>query len=553
MNVGYVRLSKDDDRQKYVSIENQKLIISQYAAEHGMVIERWYEDDGVSGYQFDRPGFNRLLEDLDKEIDRILVKDFSRLGRHNARVLLLLDDLKERGKQLIVIDDHYDSMGEEDDTIGIKTWFNERYVKDTSKKIRRALEARQKAGTLLTQPPFGYRRADTDRETLEIVPAEAACIQMIFDLYLKGLGYRKIANHLTANQIATPSMARLERELAEGRISRRRAVEKWSDSMIKEILDNDFYTGTFRLRKRTRSTVHGKDRRIPKDEQCIFHQHHPAVIDEADFQLVQDIKKKRIDSRYRGSRRPWSSQTAETRVSHPFGGCLFCKDCKSRLTPIRRTSVSGERRYYICSVYNTKGKRFCSRSHLIEEPILMNDLIHLLRLCRNAFRKQLEVFDSEGANQKHSPGETLLSSLNAGIENRKKQLNILLAQKIRDLSHADNSSAFIEEAFDLLQQELLTQLHDLEKQLSALQNRSEPHPAGTNKYPNPLLVLDSLIEKGSLNREDIEFLIDRIEISQNGDADIRLRCGLSGLFPQKEQTQKEHSAGANRWYAGDGI
>ena len=162
MNAGYVRLSRDDDKRNYVSIENQKLIINQFAAESNMVIDRWYEDDGVSGYKFDRPGFNQLMEDLDKDVDRVFVKDFSRLGRHNAKVLLLLDDFQERGKQLIVIDDNYDSMQADDDTIGIKTWYNERYVKDTSKKIKRALGARQKEGTLMTQPPFGYKRNEID-------------------------------------------------------------------------------------------------------------------------------------------------------------------------------------------------------------------------------------------------------------------------------------------------------------------------------------------------------------------------------------------------------
>ena len=86
MNAGYVRLSRDDDKRNYVSIENQKLIIRQYAETHGAVINRWYEDDGFSGYIFDRPGFQQLMTDLDNGIDTVYVKDFSRLGRHNAKV-----------------------------------------------------------------------------------------------------------------------------------------------------------------------------------------------------------------------------------------------------------------------------------------------------------------------------------------------------------------------------------------------------------------------------------------------------------------------------------
>ena len=147
-----------------------------------------------------------------------MYKDFSRLGRHNAKVLLLLDEFQERGKHLVVIDDNYDSMDSSDDTIGIKTWFNERYVKDTSKKIKRAIGARQKEGTLITRPPFGYRRNEKDKTILEIVPKEAEYIKQIYDLYLSGSGYRKIATYLTEQGASTPSMIQREREIEEGRL-----------------------------------------------------------------------------------------------------------------------------------------------------------------------------------------------------------------------------------------------------------------------------------------------------------------------------------------------
>ena len=171
---------------------------------------------------------------------------------------------------LIVIDDNYDSMDSSDDTIGIKTWFNERYVKDTSKKIKRAIGARQKEGTLITRPPFGYQRNEKDKTILEIVPKEAEYIKQIYDLYLSGSGYRKIATYLTEHGAPTPSMIQREREIEEGRLSKRLVASKWSDAMIKEILDNDFYIGTFRLKKRARNTVHGKDKTCPKGRTMYF-------------------------------------------------------------------------------------------------------------------------------------------------------------------------------------------------------------------------------------------------------------------------------------------
>ncbi|MCD8323898.1 MAG: recombinase family protein, partial [Clostridiales bacterium] len=412
-----------------VSIENQKLIINQYAAERGIVIDRWYEDDGISGYIFDRPGFQQLMADLDKDIDAVYVKDFSRLGRHNAKVLLLLDDFQERGKHLVVIDDNYDSTDSEDDTIGIKTWFNERYVKDTSKKIKRAIGARQKEGTLITRPPFGYRRNQEDKTILEIVPKEAEIIRRIYELYISGSGYRKIANYLTEQEIPTPSMVQRERELEEGRLSNRTVASAWSDGMIKEILDNDFYVGTFRLKKRTRNTVHGKDKRVPKEEQFIFEDHHLAIVDKATFSLVQELKEKRSRTNYRGSRGQWLG----SEIPNPFGSCLFCKDCGSRLTPIKRKTGERERKYYICTNYNTRGKRYCSKAHLIQENDLMTDVLTYIKMCRDALCEVIASYDLKDFEYEKKSLEEKRQDLCTEIDERKNRLKALFSQKIKDL------------------------------------------------------------------------------------------------------------------------
>lgn len=159
--------------------------------------------------------------------------------------------------------------------------------------------------------------------------------------------------------------------------------------MIKEILDNDFYIGTFRLKKRARNTVHGKDKRVPKEEQCIFENHHPAIIDKATFSLMQELKEKRNCTNYRGSRGQWLG----SEIPHPFGSCLYCKDCGSRLTPIKRQTSSRERKYYICTTYNTKGRRYCSKAHLIEEDDLMEDVLTYIKMCRNALCEVIATYD----------------------------------------------------------------------------------------------------------------------------------------------------------------
>lgn len=540
MNAGYVRLSRDDDKRNYVSIENQKLIINQYAASQGASIDRWYEDDGISGYIFDRPGFQQMMEDLNKGVDTVYVKDFSRLGRHNAKVLLLLDEFQERGKHLIVIDDNYDSSDASDDTIGIKTWFNERYVKDTSKKIRRAIGAKQQEGTLITRPPFGYRRNDKDNTILEIVPKEAEYIKMIFDLYISGSGYRMISNYMTEQGIPTPSMIQHERELEEGKVSKRQVATVWGDYMVKDILDNDFYIGTLRLKKRARKTIHGKDKRVPKEEQITFENHHAPIIDNSTFYLAQELKEKRNRQNYRGSHGQWIG----SEIPNPFGSCLFCKDCGARLTPIKRQMMTKERKYYICSTYNTKGKTHCSKAHLIEHKDLMEDVVTYIKMCRNALCEIITTYDLHDFETEKKSIEEKKSQLNNAISERKNQLKVLLTQKIKDLTIGAGNEDIINETYDSMQKDILAQIQGLETQLRDLKDTSIETSLIKDNLKTALDIVDKIIDGGTLIRKDIELLVDKIVVDQDGLPEITLKYGLSNLInysPADELNRHENT------------
>ena len=534
MNAGYVRLSRDDDKQNYVSIENQKLIISQYAQSHGITIDRWYEDDGVSGYTFDRAGFLTMMDDLDKDIDTIYIKDLSRIGRHNAKVLLLLDKLRENGKRLIAIDDNYDSSdSNSEDIIGIKTWFNETYVKDISRKIRHAIGARQKDGTLVTQPPFGYKRNSQNKSGIEIVSAEATNIKMIYKLYISGLGYRKISNYLTEQNIPTPSLVQHEREIQEGRLSKKSIASRWSDSMVKDILDNDFYIGTLRLKKRARNTIHGKDKRVPKEYQYVFENHHPAIIDKATFALVQELKEKRNRTNYRGSRGQWIG----SEIPNPFATCLFCKDCGNRLTPVKRQTSKRERKYYVCSTYNTKGRRYCSKAHLIEEDTLMEDVITYIKLCRNALCQVITTYDLKDLDSERKTLEKKQLEIHNNISEYKHQLKVLLAQKIKDMASAGDNQDLLNETYDSMQKDLLYKIQKLELQLKDLNTSILESSDVKGKLNSALDVVDRVIAGRKLSRQDIELLIEKITVDSNGMPEITLKYGLSDLIDYSPATE----------------
>ena len=346
MNAGYVRLSRDDDKRNYVSIENQKLIINQYASNNGMVIDRWYEDDGVSGYIFDRPGFRQMMADLDKDIDTVYVKDFSRLGRHNAKVLLLLDEFQERGKHLIVIDDNYDSFDSSDDTIGIKTWFNERYVKDTSKKIKAVFKAKMRDGKRVSGAvPYGYYRKPEDKQTLYVDEASASVVRRIFQLACDGMGATAIADTLSEDKILIPSAYARQNHPEDCQCTNYHDPYTWNATTVGYILNRREYLGHTVLGKTTRDNFKTKRKRIAnEDELLVFYNTHEAIIDQETYDKAQRMRK-RVSPR-RNSEKP----------AHRLSGLLYCADCGSRLAYINSKPKDGK-------IYDSNQAFRCSRYH----------------------------------------------------------------------------------------------------------------------------------------------------------------------------------------------
>ncbi len=298
---GYVRLSRDDNKRNYSSIENQKLIIQKYAEENNMIVRHIYEDDGISGYSFNRPQFQNMMANL-SSIDVIVAKDLSRIGRHNAKVLLFLEEMEEQGKRVILIDDNYDSLYSDDDIIGIKTWDNERHVKNTSRKVKRIKKMEQENGTLKCAPPFGYTRHPLNKQMVLIDEEAAAILNLEKDLYLEGNGIRKIAEILSDRGVPTPTMLQKERYEALGLSYHREVAHMWSYSMVKDTLFNDYHNGVLRTHKRERMTINGKDKKISKDQQYVFPDHHPKIFDDDTMKLLFEVKDRRHHSQYRGQR-----------------------------------------------------------------------------------------------------------------------------------------------------------------------------------------------------------------------------------------------------------
>ena len=524
---GYVRLSRDDNKRNYSSIENQKLIIRKYAEENNMIVRHIYEDDGISGYSFNRPQFQNMMANLGS-IDVIVAKDLSRIGRHNAKVLLFLEEMEEQGKRVILIDDNYDSLYSDDDIIGIKTWDNERHVKNTSRKVKRIKKMEQENGTLKCAPPFGYTRHPLNKQMVLIDEEAAAILNLEKDLYLEGNGIRKIAEILSDRGVPTPTMLQKERFQALGLSYHREVAYMWSYGMVKDTLFNDYHNGVLRTHKRERMTINGKDKKISRDQQYVFPDHHPKIFDDDTMKLLFEVKDSRHHSQYRGQRKHINL----------FSGCLYCKDCGMKLTAINRPNRG---KYYVCGTYNKKGKQFCEYAHLVTEETLMDALVKYLTLCRDSLADIIQNFDLSNLKAPTYSADDSLQRLENELEKIKKELKTLITQKVKELTTNPGMAEIINETYASLQTEKMERISAIEKTLQDL--TKEPHIPTAAIKPNlqtALDILNEVLEQKGLTRTDIEVLVERIIVDKDGNVDIYLKHGLGNLAAYDFKAHKEN-------------
>ena len=524
---GYVRLSRDDNKRNYSSIENQKLIIRKYAEENNMIVRHIYEDDGISGYSFNRPQFQNMMANLGS-IDVIVAKDLSRIGRHNAKVLLFLEEMEEQGKRVILIDDNYDSLYSDDDIIGIKTWDNERHVKNTSRKVKRIKKMEQENGTLKCAPPFGYTRHPLNKQMVLIDEEAAAILNLEKNLYLEGNGIRKIAEMLSDRGVPTPTMLQKERYEALGLPYHREVAHMWSYGMVKDTLFNDYHNGVLRTHKRERMTINGKDKKISRDQQYVFLDHHPKIFDDDTMKLLFEVKDSRHHSQYRGQRKHINL----------FSGCLYCKDCGMKLTAINRPNRG---KYYLCGTYNKKGKQFCEYAHLVTEETLTDALVKYLTLCRDSLADIIQNFDLSNLKAPTYSADDSQQRLESELEKIKKELKTLITQKVKELTTNPGMAEIINETYASLQTEKMERISAIEKTLQNL--TKEPHIPTAAIKPNlqtALDILNEVVEQKSLTRTDIEVLVEKIIVDKDGNVDIYLKHGLGNLAAYDFKADKEN-------------
>ena len=474
----YERLSRDDEMQgESNSIVNQKRYLEEYAQAQGFKNIRHFTDDGYSGTNFKRPGFQKMIAAIEAgEIDVVCVKDLSRFGRDYLKVGFYTEIMfPEKGVRFIAINNSVDSANPtENDFTPFLNIMNEWYAKDTSNKIRAIFRSRMQDGKRCSGAiPYGYRRDPEDKNHLLIDEEAAKVVRRIYQMVIDGMGSQAIANQLTADNVLIPSAYLEQSEHGESRNHSYHDPCRWNCTAVSYILDKQEYMGHTVLGKTICENFKTKQRRKARpDELIIFENTHEPIIDAETWHLVQKLRRRTRRKLANGS------------YSHRLSGLVYCADCGKRLSyssPQSQHRPDGKTydadSSFRCPTYKSMYGE-CTMHYIKSSTLdkLVDEAVRKIAryVLRNeqAFLEQVRVLTS--ADQKHTQSEDKKELVN--IKKRIAELD----NYIKRLYEGNASGKIPDRQFEKLmaqydseQQELEERVKEIEVSIHEIQQESE--------------------------------------------------------------------------------
>ena len=500
----YIRLSREDENKTDVSesITNQKSLLLQYVKENNLRVYDIYIDDGYSGTTFDRPGFNRLINDIEnKLVNMVITKDMSRLGRDYIKTGYYLEKyFPEHNIRYIAITDNIDTYldNSNNDIAPFKAIMNDYYAKDISKKIKSSLRAKKKEGKWVgSRCPYGYDKDINNKNHLVINEEQAGIVRYIFDLSLNGLTCFKIANKLTLENIKTPA----QYYNFNWKNNYNMNMVKWHPKTIKDILTNRLYTGD--LVQNRRSKVNYKIKKVVYNKECdyiVVPNTHEAIIDKELFDRVQSLIPKNVGRN-------------EKRENHLLDGLLYCGECNHRISVSPRRKIDN-RCYTVCNYYRTYLKQKVCTMHSNNYDILEDKILELLKeYCLKYIDKKSILNRVIDTNNDKQNNLKYIKNLEKEISNINDNLDSIYIDRL--------NKNISEEQFNRVKIKLETELNiKLDKIKELKKDKTQNNNIDRENY------IREVLELNNISRDIIVNLIDRIEIFEDKQINLILNFNI---------------------------
>ena len=508
----YCRLSRDDELQgESNSISNQRRILETYVADKGFKNHQFFVDDGWSGANFDRPSFTEMMEGVESgAIKTVIVKDLSRLGRNYLQVGYYTEMVfPKKNVRFIAINDGVDSEQGDNELSGLRNYFNEWLVRDTSKKIKAVFHSKGMSGKPITSNiPYGYVKGPDgffaiDEET-------APTIKLIFDLCLAGNGPSKIARVLSERNIPTPGTVEYQRTGSTRRYYPDYPC-RWSANTVGHILERREYIGDTVNFKTEKVSYKVKQSRLTPDKEMVFENTHPAIIDRVTWERVQELRKQR--------KRP--NRYDEVGL---FSGIVFCADCGSVMYQQRYDTPTRKQDCYICGSYK-KRTADCT-AHFISTAILKEGVTANLKAITGyaakheaKFAKLLQAQTEDGGKKKNAARKRELDAAEKRITELKGIFKRLYEDSV--------AGRITDERFTELSADYEQEQAELKERIAALQDelaKAQEATANVEKFLNVVRKYTSFEElTPTILREFVEKIVVHEAVALDGKRRGKLR------------------------------
>lgn len=519
-NVGiYIRLSQEDKDKKYESdsesVINQKELLRGYVKNNNFNLVKEYVDDGYSGTDFERPGFQSMLEDINnKKINCVIVKDLSRLGRDHVMTGYYIETFfPENNIRFISILESYDSFKNQasNDSSTFIIACNDYYSKQNSIKIRNVLNEKRKNGKFVgSLPCFGYMRDPLDKGHLIPNPDTASIVKKIFKWRADGIGPTEIANRLNKANVITPSGYK-KTNYSSRLIDR----ESWNISTVKKILTNRVYTGD--LVQHTQTKVNYKSKKkITLDEKLwiIVENTHEPLVDKDTFEYVNTLRK----------RNTRNYEVKTNREKRLLEGKLFCKECKNRLTVLYRKKQD----YWSvnCNRYSRDPVRGRCYSHFypynyLEKQVLEQINKYISKLIKELNIKELNDEVVKNIHKKNTNIDKIVKEFQIEKEKITGRLRTLYNDKCDGVISADTYKELASE-FEQKLKQINEKIEDQNVKKYKVKNKANILPDYTKK-------IKKLLDLNKPKKELIDTLVDKIVIDKDRNITI---CFKYDIVPE---------------------
>ena len=500
----YCRLSRDDGTESESnSIGNQKKLLSQKAKEMGLTDTKYYVDDGYTGTNFNRPGFQQLIDDIEIGlVSAVMVKDLSRLGRDYVSVGNYTDSyFPEHNIRFIAVNDAIDSDEGESEIAPFKNILNEMYARDISKKIRSSHRIRGSMGEPLSQPPYGYMKSPENKKKWIIDPEAATVVKSIFKMCLDGKGNETIARELQENKVLIPMAYWRSKGLNRGGKKTQTNPYKWCKTTIQKILSQQEYCGDI-INFKTYSKSFKNKRRIEnsKENWAVFKDVNEPIIDRETFETVQKFISK-------AKRRAPKKENGERSI---FNGLIYCGDCHSKMRYHTSTS-NKEIHYFTCSDNKVDYRGKCPGRHYVRADALeevvkleLRRLVEMLEIDESYFAQLLLRKNDE---EREKDKKFLESELQKAIA-RSNTVSQLYEKLYEDNVIGKVSDEWFVELSHKYEKERM----DLKAKIADTRHKIEELKNNNSEYEKFISAIRRFMQMDNLTSPLLRELIDHIDI-----------------------------------------